>query len=134
MQDDGKKLGTLVQRCELSKSANMDALEARIVQVQDLPPKSDLRFFAVRGEEREQLTSVAACALLREHAPQKSFVSMSEAELLVEVLLLRLENARMQPVYEGAKTWRQARGLKSMFFARQALIELIDVAVTKEEA
>jgi len=134
MQEEDNKLGTLIQRCELPKSANMDAIEARVVPVQEVPPKSDLRFFAVRGEERVPLTSAAAHATLRAHAPQKPLGALSEAELLVEVLFLRLESDRMRPVYEAAKAWRQAKGLGQTWDTRQALTTAIDAAVTKEHA
>lgn len=129
---DDDKLGTLVQRCDLPKSANMDAIEARVVPVQEVPPKSDLRFFAVRGDVRTQLTSTAAQATLRAYVPPKPLGALSEAELLVEILFLRLENDRMRPVYENAKAWRRAKGLGQIWDTRQALTLAIDAAVTKE--
>ena len=99
-------LGTVVQRCELPATAGMDALEARLVGVQEVPPKAELRFYAVRGDVRQRLSQQEATTLLRDHVPQKPITELSDVELIVEVSALRTETARMRPVYEAAKKWR----------------------------
>jgi hypothetical protein len=103
---DREDLGTLVQRCALPSGAGMDALEARIVGVQEVPPKAELRFYAVYGDDRQRLSTHEATILLRAHVPQKPVTDLSDVELLVEVSALRTEAARMRPVYEAAKKWR----------------------------
>jgi hypothetical protein len=129
IEDD---LGVLVQRCAMPAAAGMEAIEARIVAVQEVPPKQELQFFAVRGDARELLTKKDALTAIREHVPRRSIAELTEAELLMEVLVLRAENDRMKPVYEAARIWRRARGLGEVWDARQRLIDAVD-ASTRED-
>jgi hypothetical protein len=130
---DREDLGTLVQRCALPNGAGMDALEARVV-VQEVPPKSELRFYAVRGEDCWQLSQQEATSLLRTHVPQKSIADLSGVELLVEVSALRVETAGMRPVYEAAKKWRVEHNENhNCCDAVADLYAAIDAAVAAEE-
>ena len=99
-------LGTLLQCCAMPATTGMDAMESRVVVVQEVPLKMETLFYAVRGEDRELLTAQRASATLREHFPRKSVGELTEIELLVEVSILRDETDRMRPVYEAAKVWR----------------------------
>ncbi len=128
----------LVERCALPEAAGMDALEACLVVVQEVPHKMELQFFAARGNERARLSTRAALALLREHVPQKPLDRLSAAELLVEVAVLRAEVDRMRPVYAMAKTWRDGWSRDSL--ERRAidamdarLRDAVDVAAAAEE-
>jgi len=87
-------------------SAGMDAIEARLVLVQEVPPKQEVRFYAICGEHCEQLTSDAAVSILRAHVPQKPVDDLSAADMMVEISVLRAEMDRLRQVYEAAKTWR----------------------------
>jgi hypothetical protein len=139
MSGEDADLGMLIQRCELPKVAGMDAMEARLVVVQEVPPKGELRFYALRGEYRELLTHDAALSILRAHVPQKPVDELSTAELMIEVSALRAEVDRVRPVYEAAKAWR-ARILQRPIAAAEgvvvgiadALVDAVDAAVAKE--
>jgi hypothetical protein len=130
-------LGPLVQRCSVPKATGMDALEARVVVVQEVPPKAELHFFAIRGEDRERLESGAAQAILRDLIPRKPITTLTEFELLVEVSSLRADNDRMRPVYEAAKAYRRSQALglpdAGVTAARRKLTEAIDAALTTED-
>lgn len=127
-------LGMLVQRCELPEAAGMDAMEARVVVVQEVPPKAELRFYAVRGEDRQRLSQQEATRMLRDHVPQKPVTELSNVELLVEVLVLRAEMARMQPIYEAAKKWRLEHNENhNCCDAVSTLYGAVDAAVAAEE-
>lgn len=107
MTSEDAALGKLIQRCDLPTPAGMDAMEARVVTTQEVPPKSELRFYAVRGDSYEQLTSDGALAVLRDHVPRKPVTELSNAELLIEVSALRTEVDRTWPIYRAAKEWRR---------------------------
>ncbi len=136
MSDD---LGMILQRCTLPPAAKIDALEARMVPVQEVPPRDELRFYAVRGADRERLTSHAARKLLRDHGPPpKPVGEMTEVELIVEVASLRADVERMEPVYEAAKAWRADRAqiagvlLTRDYDAADRLCAAVDTAAVKE--
>lgn len=95
--------GTLVQRCALPKASGMDALEARLVTTQDVPPKADLRWYAIRADQHEQLTSRAALDLLQKHFPPRPITEMDRVEMIVEIDFRRAECERMRLVYDAAK-------------------------------
>jgi hypothetical protein len=101
-------LGRLIQRVSMPAASGMDGLEARLVDVQDVPRTGEVRFYAVRGEVRERLSTAAALAMLRAHIPQRPIHTLSNIELIVEVEVLRTEVARMRAVYEAAKAWLAA--------------------------
>ena len=130
-------LGTLIQRAVLPTSAGMDAIEARLVLVQEVPPKQEVRFYAIRGEHCEQLTSDAAVSILRAHVPQKPVDDLSAADMMVEISVLRAEMDRLRPVYEAAKTWRthtrswlaSARSWLADATVDEALARAVDAAV-----
>lgn len=125
-----KDLGMLVQHCPLPASTGMDALEARVILLQEVPPKRELRFFAVRGEVRDLLTASATRALLRDHAPRKYPAEMSEIELWAEISALRTEVDQMRPVYVAAKAWRRTHsGLEQ---SDRALVTVVDAAIAAE--
>lgn len=126
-------LGVLIQRSALPASTGMDAMEARLVVVQEVPPKAEVRFYAVRGDCYEQLANDAALSVLRDHVPRKSVTALSEAELLVEVTVLRSEVAHMRPIYLAAKTWREhRRSWPGDTTADAALVAAIDAAAGKD--
>lgn len=134
MPSEDAGLGMLIQRSVLPASTGMDAMEARLIVVQEVPPKAEVRFYAVRGDYHEQLTSAAALAVLREHVPQKPVSELSDAELIIEVSTLRVEADRMRPVYAAAKAWRERRRLWSAdVTADAALAGAVDAAVTAEK-
>jgi hypothetical protein len=133
MKEDEMGLGTLVQRCALPATTGMDAMESRLIVVQEVPLKMKLQFFAVRGEDREPLTAQMARATLSSHVPRKSVGELTEVELLVEVSVLRDDVDRMTPVYEAAKAWREhRRAWPADVTADATLVEAVDVAVTVE--
>jgi len=102
-------LGTVIQRAPMPAAAGMDALEARLVVVQEIPSrKGEVQFYAIRGETSERMSTAAARAVIREHIPQKAISELSEVELIVEVDVLRAEVNRMRPVYEAARAWLAA--------------------------
>jgi hypothetical protein len=113
---DAADLGQLVTRCDLPAITGMDALEARLITVQEVPPKGELRFFAVRGEVREPLSNSMALDVLRDHAPRTPLGAMTEIELVVEISVLRDDVDHMRPIYEAAKRWR--KGCTARFEAR----------------
>jgi hypothetical protein len=131
------ELGALVSRCVLPTAAGMDALEARLITVQEVPSRAELRFFAVRGGVRDLLSSNVSLATLRDHVPRKSLGEMDQIELVVELSILRVEADRMRPVYEAAKEYRrsQARGQPDavVIAARRRLTEAIDAAIATED-
>jgi len=134
-----ENLGTLILRREMPEASGMDAMEARLVVVQEVPPKREVQFFAIRGEERERMTSASTRKILLDHVPQRPITELSEAELLVEVSALRLEADRMRPVYAAAKAWRAGRE-RDVDAAGQprgatgrALIDAVDVAAATED-
>jgi hypothetical protein len=130
--NDTPDLGLLLQHVPLPSSTGMDALETRIILLQEVPPKRELRFYAVRGEAREMLSSNAAQAVIRDHFPSKSPVEMSDIELWAEISVLRMEANRMRPVYEAAKTWRAAHsGLARL---DRPLVDAVDTAIAAEVA
>lgn len=124
---DNADLGEIIQSAPLPAAAGMDAIEARLVVLQEVPAKAELRFYAVRGEDREHLSTPSALAILREHVPQRAIADLSEVELLVEVTVLRTEVARMRLVYEAAKKWRADRGQEHL------LLVTIAAAIADEE-
>jgi len=138
-EDDASLLGPVIQRAPMPHAAGMDALEARLVIVQEVPQKAEVQFFAVRGESRARLTTTAARAVLREHAPQKPIGELSDVELLVEVDVLRADVALMRPVYEAAKAWRADRKqIEQALLTRDReaadrLIAAVDAAIADEE-
>ena len=133
MSDD-ENVGSVIQRAPLPAASGMDAIEARLVIVQEVPSKAEVRFFAIRGESRERLTTPEATAVLREHVPQKHISELSEVELLVEVDVLRKETARMRPVYEAAKAWGAHRDAwPGDVTADAPLIAAVGVAVIAEK-
>lgn len=95
-------LGQLLSRCALPPAAGMDAVEARFVVVQDIPRRTELQFYGVRGEDRDRLSKYAVAVILRDHLPPTPPSSMRPVELLIEVMALRDELARLRPVYEAA--------------------------------
>lgn len=137
MSDEG--LGTLILRREMPEASGMNAMEARLVVVQEVPSKAEVQFFAIQGDHRERMTSAIARKVLLDHVPQRPITELSEVELLVEVSGLRLEADRMRPVYEAAKAWRKGRA-REVDAAGQprgktgrALIDAVDAAVATED-
>ena len=128
--DDGP--GTLVQRCDLPPSAGMDALEARMVFVQEVPPVPELRFFAIRGGVREALSNRAAQEVLRAHVPRRPVDELSEIELWVEVSALRSETDRMRRVYAAVLDWRRHVTLFPVEPRTKAMLDVIDAAIAEE--
>ena len=127
-------LGTLIQRCALPESSGMDAMESRVVVVQEVPPKAELYFYAVRGEDRQRLSQQETTRLLRNHVPQKPVTELSNVELLVEVSALRFEAARLRPVYEAARKWRiEHNESHNCCDAVSNLFNAVDIAVAMEE-
>lgn len=130
--------GTLVQRCALPEASGMDALEARLVTTQDVPPKADLRWYAIRADQYEQLTSRAALDLLQKHFPPRPVTEMDRVEMIAEIDFMRAEVRRMQPVCAAAKAWRagRQRDVDAHGEARSAtgvaLIDAVDAAVATE--
>jgi len=131
--------GTLVLRRAMPEASGMDAMEARLVVVQEVPPKAEVQFFAIRGEERERMTGARTRKILLDHVPPRPIAELSEAELLVEVSGLRLEVDRMRPVYAAARAWRGGRE-RDVDAAGQprgetgrALIDAVDVAAATED-
>lgn len=102
-------LGTLVQRGNLPWSAGMDAIEAWLVPVQEVPPKAELRFYAIRGKHRERLTSDEAAAIFRDHVSKRPVTELNEAEMMIEISVLRAEVDLMRPIYAAVKVWREHR-------------------------
>lgn len=122
LKDD---LGMLIQSCQLPiMEAGVDAVEARLVVVQEIPQKSELRFFTVRDDKRALVSSDAALALLRAHYPRKPLLDLTQIELLAEVSVLRSEVERLQPVYETAKAWRAGTNADM----QQRLVAAVDAA------
>jgi hypothetical protein len=115
----------------------MDALEARLVTTQDVPPKADLRWYAIRADQYEQLTSRAALELLQKHFP-RPITEMDRVEMIAEIDFMRAEVRRMQSVYAAAKAWRagRQRDVDAHGEARSAtgvaLIDAVDAAVVAE--
>ena len=138
-EDDANLLGPVIQRAPMPHAAGMDALEARLVIVQEVPQKAEVQFFAVRGQDHERMPTAAALAMVRELIPQRPIGELSEVELLVEVSLLRSETARMRPVYAAAKAWRADRKQVEQALltrdreASDRLIAAVDAAVADEE-
>ena len=132
MMHEGSDLGELVQHCVLPKESGMDAMEAYLVVVQEVPTKAELRFYAVRGSERERLTNMAVRELLRAHVPPKPVAALSEVERLVEISVLRAEVDRLRPVYAAGRVWRAAvvHGIDDI--GGKALVAAIDAAVAAE--
>ena len=128
--DDGP--GTLVQRCAMPPSAGMDALEARMILVQEVPPVPELRFFAIRGGAREALSSRAAQEVLRVHVPRRPVQDLSEVELWVEVSALRSETDRMRTVYTAVLDWRRQVTLFPAEPRTKAMLAVIDAAIAEE--
>lgn len=128
--DDGP--GTLVQRCSMPTSAGMDAIEARMVLVQEVPPVPELRFFAIRGGVRESLSSRAAQEVLRVHVPRRPVGELSELELWVEVSALRSETDRMRRVYAAVLDWRRHVTLFPVEPRTKAMLDAIDAAIAEE--
>ena len=128
--DDGP--GTLVQRCDLPPGAGMDALEARMVFVQEVPPVPELRFFTIRGGVREALSNRAAQEVLRAHVPRRPVDELSEIELWVEVSALRSETDRMRRVYAAVLDWRRHVTLFPVEPRTKAMLDVIDVAIAEE--
>jgi hypothetical protein len=116
----------------------MDALEARLVTTQDVPPKADLRWYAIRADQYEQLTSRAALDLLQKHFPPRPVTEMDRVEMIAEIDFMRAEVRRMQPVCAAAKAWRagRQRDVDAHGEARSAtgvaLIDAVDAAVATE--
>jgi len=123
MKTNDTAIDVLVERIELPKSPSMDAIEAHLVTVSS---KTELRFYAVRGEKRSLLRSAVS--------PRKPLGEMTETDLLVEILTLRADADRMRPVYETAKAWHSARGLEQTWEARRKLNDAIDAALATEDA
>ena len=128
--DDGP--GRLVQRCDLPPSAGMDAVEARMIFVQEVPPVPELRFFAIRGGVREALSSRAAQEVLRVHVPRRPVAELSEVELWVEVSALRSETDRMRRVYAAVLDWRRHVTLFPVEPRTKAMLDVIDAAIAEE--
>lgn len=126
-------LGRLIQRRELPASTGMDAMEARLVIVQEVPPKAEVRFYAVRGDLYEQLPSDDALSVLRNHVPPKPVTALSEDELLIEITVLRAEIAEIRPIYLAARTWREhRRSWPGDTTADAALVTAVDAAAGKD--
>jgi len=134
MTKDDAGLGSLVQRCPLPEATGMDAMEARLVVVQEVPPQVELRFFAVRGEDREPLSTKAARAALRDHVPYRPPNEMSAIELWAEISVLRTDVDRMRPVYETAKTWRERVRSRPEAFRQGVVVGLADELVAAVDA
>jgi hypothetical protein len=138
-EDEANLLGPVIQRAPMPHAAGMDALEARLVTVQEVPPKVELQFFAVRGQDRTRMPSPAAHAMVRELIPQRPIGELSDVELLVEVSVLRAEAMRMRPVYAAAKAWRaDRRQIEQALLTRDheaadRLIAAVDAAISDEE-
>lgn len=131
MTSEDVALGTLIQRCALPASTGMDAMESRLVVVQEVPPKAEVHFYAVRGDLYERLPNDTALSVLRSHTPPKPVSTLSEVELLVEVSVLRAENAHMRPIYLAAKTWRDHRkAWPGDTTADAALVAAVDATTT----
>lgn len=124
--------GRLIQRCHMPSSTGMDAMEARMLLVQEVPPRMELYFFAVRGETYEQLSNRAARAILREHVPSKPVTELSETELWVEVSALRTETDRMRSVYEAVLDWRRHVDLVPADPRTKAMLAVVDAAIAEE--
>lgn len=107
MTSEDTTLGVLIQRSLLPASAGMDAIEARLIVLQEVPPKGEVRFYAVRGDLHEQLTNDAALSVLRSHVPSKPVTKLSCDDLMIEVTVLRAEIDHMRPIYLAAKEWRR---------------------------
>jgi hypothetical protein len=122
-------LGELFQRCDMPPASGMDALEVRLVTVQEVPHRDEVQFFAVRGEIRTRLSSMQALAVLREHTQPRLLTELSPTELLILADYHRSEANRMRPVYEAAKAWRVTVKTKRANFE---LIAVIDTAIATE--
>lgn len=126
-------LGRLLQRRELP-DAGIDAMEARIVVVQEVPLKAEVRFYAVRGDDRQRLPQHEVMKMLCTHFTQKPVTELSAVELHFEVLALRAVSARMWPIYEAAKKWRVEHNEDHNGCAATAnLYAAVDAAVAAEE-
>lgn len=130
--DDNRK-DTILNRCKMPEATGIDAIESRLVFVQEVPPKMELHFYAVRGTDRERMTPAAVSALFREHFVKPLPNAMTQVELWVEIEALRAEVARMEPVYEAAKKWRTSRGSRDRRAMADAMLEVaVDFAIAKE--
>lgn len=133
MPSEDPGLGRLIQRRELPASTGMDAMEARLVIVQEVPPKAEVRFYAVRGDLYEQLPSDDALSVLRNHVPPKPVTALSEDELLIEITVLRAEIAEIRPIYLAARTWREhRRSWPGDTTADGALVAAVDAATAEK--
>ena len=143
-EDEANLLGPLIQRAPMPHAAGMDALEARLVTVQEVPQKVELQFFAVRGQDRTRMPSPAAHAMVRELIPQRPIGELSDVEMLVEVSVLRAEVARLRPVYKAARALRDIHAnagtdvrstpnLREVDDRCQELIDAVDAAIADEE-
>ena len=132
MTKDDKGPGTLVQRGDMPASAGMDAIEARMVFVQEVPPVPELRFFAIRGGVREPLSNRAAQEVFRVHFPRRPVGDLSEVELWVEVSTLRSETDRMRRFYAAVLDWRRHVTLFPAEPRTKAMLDVIDAAIAEE--
>jgi len=132
--DNAAPLGTVLQYAALPTASGMDAIEARLVPVQEVPPRAEVHFYALRGGARERLTTAEATAVLHELVPQKAISTLSHVELLVEVSVLRTEVARLRPIYAAAKAWRAGRAPRAVAehqsSTEEGLIEAVDTATS----
>lgn len=113
MTEEEDKFGVLISRRSLPEASGIDTFEARVITVQEVPLKKKIGFFIVRGNTREQLSAIAAQALLRDLIPRKPPHEMSEIELWTEISVLRGECDRMRPIYEAAKALRPVHDEKA---------------------
>lgn len=129
------KLGILLLRRELpsSRSDEISAIEARLLPTQDVPPRSELHFFGVRGDAHEHLSVQTAAEVMRAQFSARSVAELSQFELLVEAAALSTENVRMRPVYAAALDWRRHVNLGPAHPLTKKLIEVIDAAIDAEE-
>jgi len=124
--------GTLVQRCVLPPSTGMEAMEARLLLVQEVPPRAELRFYAIRGATWEELSTRVAHEVLREHAPRRPVTELSEIELWAEISVLRSETDRMRRVYAAVLDWRRQVTLVPAEPRTKAMLDVVDAAIAEE--